>query len=116
NGVSGKRSFNGGRVTAGESDTQNKGDYGLHASRGEIWASRGICKNDKGSWDIGTSWDGKITCKEVEDRHSGETIRCTSSSIIKCYDVNGSAKSNKSRNEINDQGVILSNNITSDFD
>src|SRR5699024_3835452 len=116
NGVSGIRSFNGGKETADESDIQDDVAWAVHVSRGEICASRGICKNNKGSWDIGASWGGEITCQEVEVSSSGETIRCTSSSIIKCYNVKGSAKANKSRNEINDQGVILSNNITSDFD
>lgn len=111
NGVSGIRSFNGGRVTADESDIQKNGDYGLHASRGEIWANRGICKNNEGEWDIGASWGGEITCSEVEVSSSGETIRCTSSSIIKAPSVKGSARANKTPNEINDQGVIYSDNI-----
>lgn len=111
NGGSGIRSFNGGRVTADESNIQDNNDYGLHASRGEIWASKGICKNNKSSWDIGASWGSSITCSEVEVSSTGETIRCTSSSIIKASDVIGSAVANKAVNEINEQGLILGNNI-----
>lgn len=117
NGGSGIRSFNGGRVTADESKINNNKDYGLHASRGEIWASKGVCKdnrlsNSEGKWDISASWGGEITAQEVEVTATGENIRCTSSSIIKASDVKGSAKANKTANEINNQGIIFSNNIT----
>lgn len=114
NGGSGIRSFNGGRVTADESNIQSNSDYGLHASRGEIWASKGICKNNKGSWDIGASWGSSITCAEVEVSSTGENIRCTSSSMIKAPSVNGNPKANKKANEINNQGLILSDNVISD--
>lgn len=117
NGGAGIRSFNGGRVTADESKVNNNKDYGLHASRGEIWASKGVCKDNRiggtdGKWDISASWGGEINCQEVEVTSTGENIRCTSSSIIKASDVKGSAKANKTPNEINNQGVIFSNNIT----
>lgn len=117
NGGAGIRSFNGGRVTADESKINNNKDYGLHASRGEIWASKGVCKDNRlgvsdGHWDISASWGGEINCQEVEVSSTGETIRCTSSSIIKASNVQGSAKANKNSNEINDQGIIFSNNIT----
>lgn len=111
---SGIKSFDGGRVMAEESNIQSNGGYGLHASRGVIFANKGICKyNQKNnSWDISASWGGEITCMEVEVSPTGETFRCTSSSIIKATDVKGSAKANKNPNEINNQGVIFSNNIT----
>ena len=117
NGGAGIRSFNGGRVTADESKINNNKDYGLHASRGEIWASKGVCKDNRlsntdGKWDISASWGGEINAQEVEVSSTGETIRCTSSSIIKASNVIGSAKANKASNEINNQGVIFSNNIT----
>lgn len=114
NNTSGIRSFDGGRVMAEESDIQNNGEYGLHASRGVIFANKGICKNNQNisSWDISASWGGEITCMEVEVSPTGETFRCSSSSIIKASDVKGSAKANKTPQEINDQGVIFSNNIT----
>lgn len=109
NGRDGIRSYNGGRVVAYKANIRDSGVVGLHASRGEIWCGKATSKNNNGI-DVKASYGSKVSCSELHTTSGDvQTLDCTSSSIIQANRIHGSAKANKPKNEINNQGIIFSN-------
>lgn len=105
----GVRSYDGGRVIFDHGTVEKSGEHGLHASRGELWAGKATSKNNNGI-DVKASYGSKVSCSELHTTSGDvQTLDCTSSSIIQANRIHGSAKANKPKNEINNQGIIFSN-------